>query len=232
MSRDGAAGRPLAVLFDFGGTLDADGVPWKERAFRLVREEGLVSASHEFDRIFYAADDALVGTVPPTLSLRDTVARLFAGLASGLGLPGADGVAQLAARFLDESLARLRDNAPLLRRLAGRYRLGVVSNFYGNLAAACADAGVASYFATLVDSARVGCRKPDPAIFRHALAALDVAPEAALFVGDSLRRDMLGARGIGMPHVWVTPAASGPEAPCCPGDRVVRSLSELEDLLA
>ena len=33
--------REKAVLFDFGGTLDADGVPWKERVARLYRDEGV-----------------------------------------------------------------------------------------------------------------------------------------------------------------------------------------------
>ncbi|MBI3976278.1 MAG: HAD family hydrolase, partial [Armatimonadetes bacterium] len=30
-----------ALLFDFGGTLDADGVPWKDRIFTLYRAEGV-----------------------------------------------------------------------------------------------------------------------------------------------------------------------------------------------
>jgi putative hydrolase of the HAD superfamily len=221
----------LAVLFDFGGTLDADGVPWRERAFRLFRAEALVSAPGVFDRIFYAADDALVGAIPPTLSFRDTVVRLFTGVTRGLGLPSADAIAErLAVRFLTDSLARLRDNAPFLRRLSERYRLGVVSNFYGNLGTVCSDGGIRSYFTTLVDSARVGCRKPDPAIFHHALDALGVTPETALFVGDSLGRDMAGARAIGLPHIWLTAASSG-QASCCGHDRVVHSLRELEGLL-
>src|SRR2546425_538316 len=72
-----------AVLFDFGGTLDADGLPWKERVARLFRQEGLVVTVERFDPLFYAADDALVGAVPPTLPLRETVFRLVAGLAPG-----------------------------------------------------------------------------------------------------------------------------------------------------
>ena len=32
---------PICVLFDFGGTLDANGVAWKERFFRLFRDEGV-----------------------------------------------------------------------------------------------------------------------------------------------------------------------------------------------
>ncbi len=79
--------RPAAVLFDFGGTLDADGLPWKERMYRLFRDEGAVVASDRFDPAFYAADDGLVGTLPATTSFRSTVERLAAGVAAALELP-------------------------------------------------------------------------------------------------------------------------------------------------
>jgi len=55
-----AASRGARVLlFDFGGTLDADGVPWKERFWRIAREEGLDVSAAEFDQAFYGATDSL-----------------------------------------------------------------------------------------------------------------------------------------------------------------------------
>ena len=75
-----------AVLFDFGGTLDADGLPWKERMYRLFREEGAVVTPDRFDPAFYAADDALVGTLPATTPFRATVERLAGGVAAALQL--------------------------------------------------------------------------------------------------------------------------------------------------
>ena len=64
-----------AILFDFGGTLDADGVPWKDRMRRLCHDEGILGNAEPFDPIFYAADDALVGTIPASLPLRDACWR-------------------------------------------------------------------------------------------------------------------------------------------------------------
>ena len=115
--------------------------------------------------------------------------------------------------------------------IAGRYRLGIVSNFYGNLEAVCDDCGVRELFGTIMDSARVGFEKPDPRIFGAALDALGVGPAEAVFVGDSLPRDMAGARGVGMPHVWLVPATPERRKACCPADPVVHSLKELEGLL-
>src|SRR5262245_17410226 len=185
-----------SILFDFGGTLDADGIPWKERFARLCRDEHLPVEPDRFDAAFYAADDALVGTIPSTLSLEETVARLAAGLARALGSSD-DGVAKrIAGRFLEDARRRLRQNTPLLRRLSRRYRLGIVSNFYGNLVTVCQNAGIAAMFGVIVDSTHVGRVKPDPLLFTRALDALRVAPPDAVFVGDSLSRDMAGARAV------------------------------------
>ena len=51
------------LLFDFGGTLDSDGVAWKERFHALYRAEGLDMSAEAFAPAFYAADDALVGAL-------------------------------------------------------------------------------------------------------------------------------------------------------------------------
>ena len=219
-----------AVLFDFGGTLDAAGVPWKERIFHLYREEGVDIAAERFAPVFYRADDALVGTIPSTLSFRDTVHRLVAGVSSGLGVTDAAVGARVATCFIDQALDAVGAGTPVLARLARRYRLGLVSNFYGNLETVCADVGLHGFFAVIVDSTRVGCTKPDPRIFHHALEGVGVAPGEATFVGDSPTRDMAGARGVGMRHIWLVPPATRP-TPCCPGDRVVRSLGELDECL-
>jgi putative hydrolase of the HAD superfamily len=219
-----------AILFDFGGTLDSDGIPWKERFFRLWREESGAIAHDRFDPAFHAADDALVGAVPADLTLDETVGRLARGVAERLGADPA-AADRVAARFLSQTRASLAASAGVLSRLAGRYRLGVVSNFYGNLASVCEETGLAPHLAASVDSARTGCTKPDPKIFRAALSRMGVDPAETLFVGDSAERDMAGAKAVGMPHVRVIADASEAE-PCCPGDRVIRRVAELEGLLA
>jgi len=141
------------------------------------------------------------------------------------------GASLLNKTSVGQSVLERIGNTPLLRLLGRHYRLGIVSNFYGNLTRVCDDAGIRSFFHTLVDSAEVGCEKPDPRIFHHALRALGVSAAAATFVGDSLPRDMAGARGVGMRHIWL----AGPEAPaagpCCRDDRQIRSLRELEAIL-
>jgi putative hydrolase of the HAD superfamily len=220
-----------AVLFDLGGTLDAPGVPWKERLFRLYRAEGVSITPEDFAPSFYRADDALVGAIPAALSLRDTVRRLVAGVNEALQIDDRELGQRIATRFCDDAMTCARDSARVLEPLARRYRLGVVSNFYGNLATVCAELDLRSYLSVTIDSADVGWMKPDQRIFRYALEQLGVAPAAAAFVGDSFARDMGGARAAGMPHVWLAGEVAASSAPCCPGDRVIQRLDMLRGLL-
>ena len=219
------------VLFDLGGTLDAAGVPWKERVFHLYRSEGLVVDREEFDRIFYRADDAIVGAVPAAVSFRETVRRLVDGVSAGLKIDDERLSARVAARFVDRAMTCARANARVLADLAGRYRLGIVSNFYGNLATVCEDLGLRSHLDVMVDSTDLGWTKPDPRLFRHALGALGVEASRAAFVGDSLPRDMAGARATGMPHIWLAGSALPRPSGCCPGDRVIAGIEDLRGLL-
>jgi putative hydrolase of the HAD superfamily len=220
-----------AVLFDFGGTLDAEGLPWKDRFFRLFAEEGVAVAPERFDPVFYRADDALVGAISPALPFRETVEQLAASVAAALR-PGDPGLGRrVAARFHTDALEQLARNRPLLTRLSGRHRLGIVSNFYGNLATVCDNARIRSFFSVIVDSSEVGVSKPDPRIFWTAVDALGLGPHAVTFVGDSLARDMAGARACGMRHIWLVRAGAAPTAPCCREDRVVHRLAEIESLV-
>jgi putative hydrolase of the HAD superfamily len=59
--------------------------------------------------------------------------------------------------------------------------------------------------ACVVDSGLLGIAKPDPAIFTPALQALGVAAERALYVGDTVHADVVGARAAGLQVVQLDP---------------------------
>ena len=115
-----------------------------------------------------------------------------------------------------DALARLR---------AAGLRLGIVSNSDGRVEQALSAAGLREYFDVVIDSSLFGVEKPDPAIFRAALEALDVAPEEALYVGDLYDVDVLGARAAGMDAVLLAPGGVGQDRPC----RTAASIDELVD---
>jgi putative hydrolase of the HAD superfamily len=80
-------------------------------------------------------------------------------------------------------------------------KLGLVSNAFDPgwlLRRDLEQMGIAQRIDVAVFSSEVGVRKPHPEIFQRALAALGVAPERTLFVGDRLYEDVLGAGELGM----------------------------------
>lgn len=228
------------VLFDFGGTLDSDGLAWKERFHALYRTEGLDLSADAFAPAFYAADDALVGALATTTGLEETVDALTTNLEAELARRGGGtGHAEIdsargqrvASRFLSDMSIAFARNRPVLETLGQRYRLGLVSNFYGNLEGACESSGLAPLFGAMADSQRVGAEKPDPAIFHAALSALHAAPETAVMVGDSLRRDYEGARRSGLSFIWIAPKDVRAGERVADDGSILGAVSELPDIL-
>jgi putative hydrolase of the HAD superfamily len=139
-----------------------------------------------------------------------------------VALFGALGVDELRARAVVPALRAVHDRLNLWRRVPDGVRealerardagvvLGVVSNSEGMLDALFAHVGLSEYFVVVVDSAHEGVRKPDPEIFRRALARIGVAASRAMYVGDLPSVDVDGARAAGMRAVLVDPFAHYP----------------------
>jgi FMN phosphatase YigB (HAD superfamily) len=134
----------------------------------------------------------------------------------------------------------------LLGRLAGRYRLGILSNWplAVTIDRYAEAAGWAPHLAAIVVSERVGMIKPHPAIFRAAEAALSVpggeplSPASILHVGDDWAADVVGATRAGWraAYLRVRPAdsplpGSEPDEGSEP-DLVLDRLADLEPALA
>lgn len=96
--------------------------------------------------------------------------------------------------------------ASAVEKLSSRFPLGLVSNIWAPsefFARCLSDAGVENCFQTLVFSSQHGITKPSPAIFEVALTRMDLEPSDVIYVGNSLRRDVLGAKNAGIRVVWI-----------------------------
>lgn len=91
----------------------------------------------------------------------------------------------------------------LARARSQGLRLAVISNSEGKLDALFARVGLAGLFEAVIDSALVGVRKPDPAIFALALAALGVSAARSVYAGDIPDVDVAGARAAGLDAVLI-----------------------------
>ena len=96
------------------------------------------------------------------------------------------------------------ETADVLTELRSRgLRLAVCSNWDWDLDEAIAEVGITDLVDVVVSSAWVGARKPHPRIFEHTLAKAGIAPEDALFVGDTWGPDVVGPRAAGITPVYL-----------------------------
>jgi HAD superfamily hydrolase (TIGR01509 family) len=90
------------------------------------------------------------------------------------------------------------DMVALVKRLHGRYKLGIISNTIpGQEARLREQLPIVDLFDVRVGSGDVGIAKPDAGIFLHAMAAAGVAPERSVFT-DDVRQFAEAARSTGM----------------------------------
>src|SRR5262245_1414525 len=100
-----------AIFFDFGGTLDADGLPWNVRFHQAFTAEGVACAFSEFEGHFRASDRDLAH-LPGIAKLGfwamiDAQAKL---LGRRLGVGHREAAKRAGARFHAAALETLRRN--------------------------------------------------------------------------------------------------------------------------
>lgn len=221
------------ILFDYGGTLDGAASHWLDRMLALFAECAVELPFARVKEAFYRADDvAYADAAVAEMSLAELMDFHVGVQLDGLGIDDPALHRRLTEGFVARSEAALADSRAVLAELAGRYRLGVVSNFYGNVGRILADAGFAPLLAVVADSNRVGAMKPDRRIFDYALAGLGTPPAATLHVGDSYERDVCAARALGLRTAWLVPAPRRPSEPDAAADLVITALDQLGGALA
>jgi HAD superfamily hydrolase (TIGR01549 family) len=143
---------------------------------------------------------------------------------------------KIAAEFAAESAEGLARSRVVLKELSRDFKLGVVSNFYGNLQVVLIEAGIRELIQVAIDSKHMRIFKPDERIFEAALKVLDLPHNQVAMVGDSLSKDCAPARKLGMRAVWLRSGgeASGKHPPANEAasiaDHTIDSLDELKSL--
>lgn len=148
-----------------------------------------------------------------------------------LDLP--NGAEEIAAKFENtrRSRQRLMPNAlEMLARLKG-VKLGLLTNGAPDLQREkLAASGLAPSFDAIVVSGEHGIGKPKPEIFHRLLSELGVSASEAVMVGNSLERDIAGARNAGLASVWIKVSGSEEHAPVQP-TATIENLGELPAVL-
>lgn len=203
-----------AIAFDYGATLDTAGVHWAHIIYAAYRKAGL-SVSEEVFREAYVQAERRLGSeaiIQPSNTFRQTLIQKITLQFALLHLEDeTEAFQQIVDDCYEQAQQQTTKNREVLQKLEGRYRLALVSNFYGNILTVLEEFYMKRYFDVVIESATEGIRKPNPELYRLAAERLKVDPQQLLVVGDSFEKDIRPAATLGCKTVWLEGRAWKPE---------------------
>ena len=202
-----------AVFFDLDETLCDSDTAWniavKETFQRLcerepdVSEEAITEAwTAVHQRLFQQLDAG-------KCSMAEVRDRRFGCLFKELSLPIDSAMEALSDFFCSRYLTGLRlyEDVTVLEELHA-YHVGIITNgahdeHTDSQLSKVRHLGLSERIQSLTISGEIGVRKPNLEIFKVACERADVLPEEAIFVGDSVQNDIVGANRAGITSVLI-----------------------------
>jgi FMN phosphatase YigB (HAD superfamily) len=231
------------ILFDYGATLDTNGIHWGRLLWIKYQEIGIPITEEQFREGYVHGERTLahMPLIKPEHTFRDLLdikvpIEMQYLVDRGYWNPTAEGLSIQASKVAELCycyvLSVLDENRKVLQLCKKKYPLVLVSNFYGNVHAVLTDFRLDSYFNDIIESVVVGVCKPDPAIWQKGVDALGLSASEVLVVGDSFTKDIQSAKSIGCQTAWLKGTGWGNEEndESLP-DYVIGKVSELPKIL-
>ena len=230
-----------AVFFDLDGTLCDSDTAWsiaQRETFQLLREqypnvsqEAIAEAWKTIHQELFRQLDA------GKCSMADVRDSRFQCLFRELGLPRDKVMEGLSGFFCSRYLTSLRlyDDVTVLEKLHA-YHVGIITNgahdeHTDSQLSKVRHLGLSERIQSLTISGEIGVRKPKIEIFQVACERAGVSPKEALFVGDTVENDIVGANRAGMTSVFIN-RESDLLTPKTVEEQPDYSISNLHDVLS
>lgn len=224
------------VIFDYGGTIDTNGIHWAE----VIREQ-YVNAGLDIDvRLFrdtYVHGERTLAKFP-IIEPQDTFCTLLNKKIAihREYLNGIMSQAQeekIAQGCYKRVLDTMETTRSIIEKMSLRFPMVLVTNFYGNMPVVLKEFKLDKYFVEIIESSVVGIRKPNPELFALGTKALSLPAYETVVIGDSYRKDIFPAHTIGCHTVWIKGIGWEPETPLAEAepDATIKSLEELPAIL-
>jgi putative hydrolase of the HAD superfamily len=247
-----------AVLFDLFNTLvliendDAYYVPSIRKLHEFLAEKGVKIPLADFLETYLKVRDKLYedsaeSLEEPHFNVRVSRTLEKFGYTFKPSHPIVKGATQAFSEVFVKYVHPDSDAIYVLRKLQGKYKLGLISNLSISESASeiLQRFGLTPFFDVILISGAINKRKPSREIFERALKALHVTADKTLFVGDTPQLDIDGPKSVGIKAVLIQrksspsqPAKSPPLYYKLPDsktkiqpDATISSLKELLDLL-
>ena len=215
------------ILFDFGGCLDSDGVHSRTLFFNQFTKLNLIKTTDNYNKFqeayTYSDQKVIKEGLVVDASLLEMNNQMCIHIAEKLSVSDSTVVSKVALAITDIQSAYLRRNNKILKLLSRQYRLGIISNFSGNLKIILNEFSLNSHFDFVLDSYHLGISKPNPEIFKIAIEHCRSDSFNICFVGDNPDNDITPAKNIGMRTILLSPNTIKSNADY--------TLASLEDLL-
>lgn len=225
------------IIFDYGGTIDTNGIHWGEFIWNEYRKAGTGVERDKYRDAYVYAERYLAKY--PVIEHTDTFELLLKKkIAIQFNrLRDINSIAELTAenerKIIDNCYSQvkktIKQSCSIVKELSNRFPTVLVTNFYGNMPVVLKEFGLTAYFKAIVESSVVGIRKPDPALFALGVETLGLKAEETVVIGDSYRKDIYPSCSLGCKTVWLKnicwedePIIEGYEA-----TTIIKSLKEL-----
>jgi putative hydrolase of the HAD superfamily len=228
--------RAEGLIFDYGATIDTNGKHWFEVLWDAYVANNVPVSRLEFKEA-YIYGERYMGLHPVVRPDNTFMEVLLTKTELQLKWLKEQKFLPLNFNFKNYSfvisnqcynfvVAVLEKTRPVLKKLALRYPMVLVSNFYGNIETVLKDFGLYTCFDGLIESAVVGIRKPNPELFMLGVKALRLIPGNVAVIGDSYEKDIFPAQSIGCRTVWLKGAGEGDDTGNA--DAIIHDFKELE----
>ena len=200
------------IIFDYGGTLDTNSRHWSEVLWSKYEEYHVPVGKADFREAYVYGERTLarIPLVKPEDNFHDVLCiktKLQMEYLIEQGKLEQTDAMEYAVKIADSCyqyvLNVLEKTRPVVQSLSRKYKLVLVSNFYGNIRSVLKDFELDDFFSDVIESSVVGVCKPDPAIYRLGVEVLKLPAENVLVVGDSFSKDMVPAKTVGCKVAWL-----------------------------
>lgn len=228
------------IIFDYGGTIDSNGKHWAEVLWETY-EDNKVPVTKEQFREAYVYGERYLAT-HPVIKPDDNFGVLLRKKTDlQIGYLFDKGYLTDKSKSLEYSVAisdqcynfarqMVDGEKPILDALRKGYPMVLVSNFYGNVQAVLADFGLLEYFDDIIESAVVGVRKPDPAIFGMGVEKLGLPASEIVVIGDSYTKDIVPATKNDCKTIWLKGPGWEKDDENATADVIITDFMELKDV--
>lgn len=228
------------IIFDYGGTIDSNGKHWAEVLWESYQEHKVPVTKEQFREAYVYVERYLAvnPVIQPNHNFNDLlkikVELQIKYLVDTEILANDDKTSQFIFAVSGQCYNFAKDlissEKVILEALKESYPMVLVSNFYGNVQAVLEDFDLLKFFDEIVESAVVGLRKPDPAIFGLGVEALNLSASEIVVIGDSYTKDIVPARKNGCQTIWLKGLGWGDDDENATADAVITDFKELKSL--